>query len=51
MEKMHDINREHRRILVLAEREGQRIASITFELIGMGRKIANELSAILKVME
>jgi electron transfer flavoprotein alpha subunit len=48
-EKMDKINREQRRILVLAEREGQWIASMTFELLGAGRKIASDLKAILSI--
>jgi hypothetical protein len=36
---MDNLRREHGRVLVLAEREGQAIASITFELIGMGKKL------------
>src|SRR3989337_3036167 len=39
---MKNANREHGGILVLAEKEGQEIASITFELMGMGRKIAEK---------
>jgi len=37
---MDKISRENGGILVLAEREGQGLASITFELLGMGKKIA-----------
>jgi electron transfer flavoprotein alpha subunit len=48
-QKMDNTNRKDAGILVLAEREGQAIAPITFELIGIGRKIANELSSILSV--
>lgn len=44
---MDDVSPEHRRILVLAEREGLSIASITFELLGMGRKFANEVNGTL----
>jgi electron transfer flavoprotein alpha subunit len=46
---MDKMNPEPRRVLVLAEREGQGFASITFELIGIGKKITNDLSATLCV--
>lgn len=36
---MENIRKEKGRILVLAEREDQGIASITFELLGDGKKI------------
>lgn len=44
---MDNISREQRRILVLAEREDREIATITFELLGIGRKIATELKGTL----
>jgi electron transfer flavoprotein alpha subunit len=46
---MDDISREGGRILVLAEREGRGFASITFELVGIGRKIVNDSKATLCV--
>jgi electron transfer flavoprotein alpha subunit len=39
---MNNVPGEHGGILVLAEREGQGIASLTFELLRMGKKIAEE---------
>jgi len=47
--RMENISEDKGRILVLAEREGQGIASITFELLGAGRKIASDLKAILNI--
>lgn len=46
---MGNTSQEQRRILILAEKEDQGFASITFELIAIGRKIANDLSAILGI--
>lgn len=40
---MDNIGEEKRKVLVLVENEGRGIASITFELLGIGRKIVNEL--------
>jgi electron transfer flavoprotein alpha subunit len=45
--RMDTLSREHERVFVLSEREGLSIASITFELLGMGRKIATEVKGIL----
>lgn len=44
---MDDINREHGRILVLVEWKDQAIDSITFELLGMGKKIATDSKGVL----
>lgn len=38
---------EHCRVLVLVETKGKEIASVTFEIISAGKKIANELRGIL----
>ena len=46
---MDKINPGSRRVLVLVEKDEKGIASITFELIGIGRKIANELNINLCV--
>ena len=46
---MSNINRENRRILILAEKEGLTISSITYELMGMGKKIATGLKGTLAV--
>lgn len=44
---MDSKSRENGRILVLVEREGPAIAPITFELLGMAKKIATDLKGIL----
>jgi len=44
---MDDVSEEKRKVLVLVEKEGRGIASITFELLGVGRKIANEFKGTL----
>jgi len=44
---MDRMTREHGRVLVLGEREGKEIASITFELLGVGRKLAGDLNGTL----
>jgi electron transfer flavoprotein alpha subunit len=44
---MTDNNAEHKNILVLVEREGLSLAPITFELLGMGRSIADDLHGTL----
>ena len=44
---MSDISREHGRVLILAEKEGPAIGSITYELLGMGKKIATDLEEIV----
>jgi len=40
---------EQRRVLILAERKGLSIAPVTFELLGMGKKIATSLKGTLCV--
>ena len=44
---MEEISQEHGRVLILAEREGIGFASITFGLIGVGRKIATDLKGLV----
>lgn len=44
---MDKLRREPGRILVLVERDGQGIAAMTFELLGIGKKIAAESKGIL----
>jgi electron transfer flavoprotein alpha subunit len=46
---MDNTSLEHGGILILAEREGQGIASITLELLGMGKKIAHDMKKTLCV--
>jgi hypothetical protein len=48
--KMHKISREHGRILILAEKKNLAIGSITYELLGIGEKIATNLKESLAVV-
>jgi len=44
---MNNLTEKKRRILILAEREGRKIAPITFELLGMGKGLSHDLKGTL----
>ena len=44
---MDNISQERKKILVLVEREGQEITSITFELLAAGRRLVDDTGGVL----